>query len=86
MEIHWENLLITITRGRGDTTVSVAPRYAPQDSHELGPLMAAVEHRHFSERDMVNDLAGAASLLRPRLEALNAAFSEREFQHTKQSL
>jgi hypothetical protein len=86
LTIPWENLLVTITRGRGDTTVCVASRHAPGDSYELGPLIAALERRHFSERDIVNDLAGAATLLRPRLQELNAAFSEQEFPRTKQLL
>lgn len=79
VEILSGNLLFTILRWRDDTTVSVAPRHAPVQSYELGPLVAAFEGRHFSEQDIVNDLADAARLLRPRLEALNATFSEEEF-------
>jgi len=86
VKIPWENLLVTVTRGCGDTTVSVAPRHAPGENYELGPLLAAVERRHFSERDIVNDLADAARLLRPRLQELNVAFSEQEFPRTKQLL
>ena len=86
VEIPWENLLVTITRGRGDTAVSVAPRHAPRENYELGPLIAALERRHYSERDIVNDLPSAANLLRPRLQQLNAAFSEEEFPRTKQLL
>jgi hypothetical protein len=86
VEIRWKNVLITITRGRGNTTITVAPRNAPQNSYELGPLIAALEHRHFSERDSFYDLAGAANLMRPRLEALNHAFSETELQRTKHLL
>ena len=81
VEIRWENLLITVTRGRGDTTVTVAARNAPQNSCELGPLIAELEHRHFSERDIFNDLAGAANLMRPRLELLKGAFSEKRTKH-----
>jgi hypothetical protein len=33
-----------------------------------------------------NDLGGTASLLRPRLQALNPAFSEQGFQRNKQTL
>ena len=86
VKIPWKNLFVTITRGRGDTTVCVAPRHSPGENYELGPLIAALERRHFSERDIVNDLAGAASLLRPRLEQLSSAFSEEEFPRTKQLL
>ena len=83
VEIPWGNLLFTVVRWRGDTNVSVAPRHAPCESYELGPVIAALEGRHFSERDVVNDLVDAASLLRPRLQALNAAFSEQEFPRIK---
>jgi hypothetical protein len=83
VEIPWGNLLFTIVRWRGDVTVSVAPKHAPVQSYELGPLIAAFEGRHLSERDIVNDLGDAARLLRPRLEGLNAAFSEQEFPRIK---
>jgi hypothetical protein len=77
VEIRWEHLLITITRGRGDTTVTVAPLNAPQNSCQLGPFIAALEHRRFSERDIFHDLSGAANLLHPRLEVLKHTFSEK---------
>ena len=86
VEISWENLLFTITRWHGETSVSVAPRHVLAERYELGPLIAALERRHFSEHDAVNDLADAARLLRPRLEALNTAFSEQEFLHTRERL
>ena len=86
VEISWRNLLFTIVRWRGDTNVSIAPHHAPAEAYELGPLIAAIESRHFSERDIVDDLVDAAKLLRPRLQALNAAFSEQEFPRTRQRL
>jgi len=85
-EISWENLLFSITRWHEETSVSVASRHLPIESYELGPLVAALEHRHLSEQDVVNDLADAARLLRPRLQALNLAFSEQEFQRTRERL
>ena len=60
VKIPWENLLVTITRGRGDTAVSVAPRHAPRENYELGRLIAALEQRPLCERDMVDTLSGAA--------------------------
>jgi hypothetical protein len=72
----WENLSFTITRGRGETNVSVAPGYAPNELTEIGPTIAALEGRHLSERDAVNSLADAAALLRPRLDLLNKAVAE----------
>lgn len=86
VEIPWGNLLFTLVRWRGDTSVSVAPSHAPGESYELGPVVAALECRNFSERDVVNDIADAGDLLRPRLEALNTAFSEEMFPHIKARL
>jgi hypothetical protein len=38
-----ENVLFTITRGRGDLNVSVAPRHVPAESYELGSVIAALD-------------------------------------------
>jgi hypothetical protein len=81
-----ENVLFTITRGRGDLAVSVAPRHAPAESYELGSAIAALESRHLSENDLVDNFAGVERLLRPRLQALNAAFSEDEYPRIKERL
>lgn len=86
IEISWGNLLFTVVRWRGDTNMSVAPRHAPRESYQIGPVVAALECRHLSDRDVVNDLADAGNLLRPRLDALNAAFSEQEFPRIKARL
>jgi hypothetical protein len=86
VEVLWENLFFVITRGRGDVSVSIAPAHARNDLNELGPTIAALEGRHFSERDVVHDLGGAAALLQPRLALLNSAFSEREYSSTKKRI
>ena len=86
VEIPWGNLLFTVVRGRGDIYVTVAPSHAPRESYGLGPVVAALEGRHYAERDVVNDLADAGNLLRPRLEALNAAFSEESFPGIRRRL
>ena len=83
VEVLWENLFFVITRSRGDVSVSVAPAHARNELNELGPTIAALEGRHFSEHDVVHDLGGAAALLRPRLALLNSAFSEQEYPRTK---
>ena len=86
VEILWRNLFFVITRGRGEVTVSLAPRHLRNQQSELGPTIAALEGRNFSERDIVRDLGDAAALLRPRLERLNSAFSEQEFARTSKIL
>src|SRR5215469_6469891 len=86
VEISWENLLFSFTRGREETSVVVAPRHAPNMSYELGPVIATLENRRYSDRHAIHDLHDAANLLQPRLQALNAAFSERDFLIIKQKL
>lgn len=52
-------MLFTVTRGRGEANVSVAPRHAPGESHLLGPVVAALDRRHLSDHDLFNDFGGA---------------------------
>ena len=86
VKIAWNNLLFTFVRWHGETNMSVAPQHAPRESYQLGPLVAALEGRHLSERDGVYDWADAGRLLRPRLQALNAAFSEQGFPGFRERL
>ena len=86
VEIDWENLLFSFTRGREETNVVVAPTHAPNMSYELGPVIAALEDRRYSDRYAISDLRDAANLLQPHLQALNTAFSERDFPTIKQKL
>lgn len=83
IEVRWGNLLFTVARWRDETSISVAPSHASRESYELGPLVAALENRHISYRDVVNNLGDAGDLLRPRLQALNSAFSEQMFPQFK---
>ena len=86
VEIGWENLLFSFTRGRDETNVVVAPRHAPNMSYELGPVIAAIKGTRYSDRYAINDLRDAANLLQPHLQALNTAFSEHDFPTSKQKL
>jgi hypothetical protein len=86
IKISWNNLLFTFVRWHGETNMSVAPQHTPRESYQFGPLVAALEGRHLSERDEVHDLADAGRLLHPRLQALNAAFSEQGFPAFKERL
>jgi hypothetical protein len=86
VEIGWMNLLFSFTRGREEINVLVAPRHAPNLSHELGPVIAAIEDSRYSDRHAIHNLRDAANLLQPHLEALNTAFSERDFPKIKHRL
>jgi hypothetical protein len=86
VKIVYRNALFCFTRGRGDVTVSVSPRHAPDESYELGRALAAVDGKRLSEHYLVNDLESAAKLLRPRMEALNSAFSEETYSGIRQRI
>ena len=86
VKVHWNNLLFTFVRWHGETNMSVAPQHMPHESYQLGSLVAALEGRHLSERDGVYNLADVGMLLRPRLQALNAAFSAQAFPAFKEKL
>jgi hypothetical protein len=86
VEIPWGNLFFTVVRWRDETIISVAPRHAPEKSYQIGPVVAALESRNFSERDVVHNLTDAARVLRPRLQALNAAFSEEQYPRIRDRL
>lgn len=81
-----DNLSFTLVRWHDETAIRVAPRHVPTESYELGPLIAAIEHRHYSEHDIVSDLEGAERMLLPRLNSLNAAFSEQRYPLVKEML
>jgi hypothetical protein len=84
VEILWRNVFFSFTRGRGEINVSVAPRHARNVRSQLGPTIAALEGRNFSAKGVVDDLADAAALLRPRMDLLNAAFSEQQYSRTRE--
>jgi len=86
VEVVWENLLLSFTRGREEVNVLVSPVHAPSVSYELGPLIAALENKHFSDRYRIDGLRDAANLLDSHLEQLNSAFSEQNFPAIKEKL
>lgn len=79
VKVHWRNLLVTVSRGRGETNISVAPWAHPNDSYELGALIAALDGRHYSAAYVYGDMEAAAGLLRQHLATLDAAFSEEQY-------
>lgn len=85
-EILWGNLFLIVTRGRGEVNVLIAPRHARNQQSELGPTIAVLEGRHYSARDLVGNLSAAGDLLRPRLDMLNAAFSEENYPDIRERI
>jgi hypothetical protein len=81
-----KNVVFGFTRGRGDVSVSVAPCCALNDSYEIGRAIACIDGERLSEHYLVNDFESAAKLLRPRMEALNSAFSEQNYADIRQRI
>jgi hypothetical protein len=86
VKVIYKNVSFSFTRGRGEANVSVSPRHAPAELYELGRVISALDDKHLSACDLVDDFPAAASLLRPRLEALNDAFSKEKYLRFKEIL
>ena len=84
--LNHRNVHFCFARGRGELNVSVAPRHAPLDTHELLYVVAALDSVNISKISTRNSLDGAADLIRPRLDALNEAFSERRYSEFSKRL
>lgn len=83
IQINYKNICFYFARGQGQLNVSLAPRYAPRDTHELSVVIAALDSTDVREQKAANNLSEVGDLLRPRLDALNEAFSERRYADSK---
>lgn len=86
VRLNYENICFSFTRGRGELNVCLSPRHAPRDTHELSYVVATLDSVNISKVTTRGDLDGAADLIRPRLEALNEAFSERGYSEFAERL
>jgi hypothetical protein len=73
------NVGYCFTRGRGELNVSLSPANDPKDSHEFSIVMAALDGTDVAEQRSANHFSEVAGLLRPRLDALNEAYSEQAY-------
>jgi hypothetical protein len=79
IRIIFQNIIFCITRGRGEINVTLSPAQAPKETYELAIVMAALESGDVREQKPVQYLSDVGDLLRPRLEALNKAFSQQSY-------
>ena len=79
VNLNYQNIRFCFSRGRGELNVSVSPRNAPQERHELAYVVAALERVNIANIITKNTLEESSDLIRPRLQALNEAFSERGY-------
>lgn len=74
------------TRGQDDLAVMLSPRHDPRDTHELHIVIAALDSTDVREQKPARYLSDVAELLRPRMDALNDAFSESRYPAFRESL
>lgn len=86
VKVLYQNICFIFTRGDGEVHVSLSPRLDIRDEHQLANVISAIESRNESERDMTLTLIDAVSLIRPRLQALNEAFSPQHYREFKERL
>lgn len=71
-----DNICLGFSRGQDQLNVILSPRHAPRDTHELYTVIAAIDSTDVRGQKPVQYLSDIAELLRPRMDALNEAFSE----------
>jgi hypothetical protein len=76
VRLNYKNICFYFSRGRGEVNILLSPRHAPLATQELAYVVAVFDSVNISKAQTNGDLDGAADLLRPRLKALNEAFSE----------
>ncbi|HKN70540.1 MAG TPA: hypothetical protein VJX30_05900 [Terriglobales bacterium] len=86
IRIIFDNLCFCFTRGRGELNISLSPSRAPEDSHHLDWVVAALASRDATELEPMGSLDEVAQVIRPRLDALNRAFSESEYPEFRKKL
>jgi hypothetical protein len=84
--VDYGNIRFWITCGRGELNVSLAPRYLPQEESELAVLIAALESTDVTEQKPIERFSDITELLRPRINALNEVFSEKDYAKFKEKL
>jgi hypothetical protein len=76
VRLNYKNICFYFSRGRGEVNILLSPRHVPLATQELAYVVAVFDSVNISKVRTNGGLDGAADLLRPRLEALNEAFSE----------
>lgn len=81
-----ENVYFCFTRGRGELNISLSPIGDTNDIHDLVIVIAVLDSKEVTEINPIEDLHKAAELLRSRMEAINDAFSERQYPEFRRKL
>ena len=68
--LNYKNICFSFARGRGEIDVSLSPRGAAHETHELAYVVAALDRVNISKVTTKSSLDGAADLIGPRLDAI----------------
>jgi hypothetical protein len=80
------NIYFRFTRGQGQLNIILSPESDPADRHELHVVLAALDSTDVREQFPAKYLPDAAELLRPRMSALNDAFSREQYPKFREML
>jgi len=86
INVVFKNLCFCFTRGQGEVHISISPSHAPKEFTQLGYVIAALDSRDITALEPMGCLSEAAQVVRPRLDALDKAFSESEYPEFKKKL
>jgi hypothetical protein len=79
VRINYGNVCYCFTRGREELNVSLSPRHAPAETHRLVVVIAALDSTDAAEQKPTRQFSDVEDVLRPRLDALDDAFSESHY-------
>ena len=80
------NIHFNFSRGLDQLNIKLSPRLCPRDSHELQVVIAALDATDVTPRMPARYLSDVAELLRPRMDRLDAAFSEDQYLEFKKKI
>ncbi len=86
VKIMSDNVCFGITRGQEQLNVLVSPCHDPRDTHDLYIVAAALDGTDVRKLKPYRYLSDLAELLRPRIDALNDAFSETQYPVFREKL
>jgi len=81
-----DKLHFSFARGQDQLNILLAPQHLPNDTHDLYTVLAAFDGVDIGELKPTKYLSDVAELLRPRIDALNDAFSETGYSSFRQKL
>jgi hypothetical protein len=80
------NILWSFARGQDQLNILLSPRHKPEDTHDFYTVIAALDGVNVDELRPIKYLSDVATLLQPRMAALNDVFSEASYSAFREKL